>query len=112
MGSIKGITIIAVIALGAALAFAAGSAADGKKLFNDPALGGSSNGLSCNSCHTGGKGIEQARTKEYTTFMRQGAGSLEEVVNICITNPLKGKALPTGSEEMQDIVAYIRSLGK
>ena len=112
MGTVKSITIIAVIALSAARALAAGDATEGKRLFNDTTLGGSTNGLSCNSCHMDGKGIKQAGTKKYTTFMGQGAGSIEEVVNICITSPLKGKALPAGSKQMQDIVAYIRSLGK
>ena len=60
MRLMKAITIIAVITLSAALALAAGDATKGKKLFNDPTLGGSTNERTCNSCHTGGKGIEQA----------------------------------------------------
>ena len=112
MRLIKVITIIAVISLSAALALATGDAQEGKKLFNDPTLGGSTNERSCNSCHMGGKGIEQAGTKVYTKFMGQGVSSLEEVINVCITNPLRGKALPSESKQMQDIVAYIRTLGK
>jgi len=112
MKHIKVITIIAVITLGVAFAFAAGSAENGKKLFNDPALAGSANSRSCNTCHPDGKGLESAGTKQFTSFMRQDMASLEEVVNTCITNPLGGKALEADSKEMQDIVAYIKSIGK
>jgi cytochrome c len=44
--------------------------------------------------------------------MGMAMSSLEEVVNTCIEKPLKGKALDTNSQEMQDVVAYIKSLGK
>jgi len=112
MKLIKVITVIAAITLSFAIAFAAGNAADGKKLFNDPALAGSSNSRSCNTCHPGGKGLEEAGTRKFTTFMGTGMTSLEEVINTCITNPLGGRALEEDSKEMQDIVAYIKSLGK
>lgn len=112
MKLIKAVTVIAVITLCFAIAFAAGDAAKGKKLFNDPAFAGSPNSKSCNTCHQDGKRLEKAGTKKYTTFMGMGITSLEEVVNTCITNPLKGKALAVDSKEMKDIVAYIKSLGK
>jgi cytochrome c len=94
------------------LAYAGGDAERGKALFNDPTLGGSANARSCNTCHPGGSGIEKAGTKKYTKFMGMAMSSLEEVVNTCIEKPLKGKALDTNSQEMQDVVAYIKSLGK
>ena len=94
------------------IAFAAGSVENGKKLYNDPTLGGSTNPKSCNTCHPGGKGIEHSGTKEYSSLMGLVATSLEDVVNICIERPLGGKALAHDSQQMQDIVAYIRSLAK
>ena len=112
MKLLKILTIIAAIALSFTLAFAAGNAADGKKLFNDPTLGGSTNSKSCNTCHPGGQRLEKAGSKQFTTFMRKKITSLEEVINTCITTPLKGKALAVDSQEMQDIVAYIKTLGK
>lgn len=39
-------------------------------------------------------------------------GSLEEAVNICIVNANKGNELRVDSNEMQEIVSYIKSLGK
>ena len=112
MKLIKAVTVIAVLTLCFAVAFAAGNAADGKKLFNDPTLGGSTNSKSCNTCHPGGQRLEKAGTKQYTTFMKMKISSLEEVINTCITTPLKGKAIAVDSKEMQDIVAYIKSLVK
>jgi len=69
-------------------------------LFNDPALGGSTNDKSCGSCHPDGKGLEKA------------SGNIAEAVNRCIKNPLAGKGLDMDSQEMKDIVAYIKSLKK
>ena len=106
------LVISVAIMLAAVPAFGAGDAVNGKRLFNDPALGGSENELTCNSCHSDGARIEHAGTKKYTSLMGQPAGSLEDVVNICIVRPLKGKALKKDSKEMKDIVAYIKSLAK
>ena len=114
MKSIRTSTVLAVffIALGFSLAFAAGDLANGKALYNDPTLGGSANDLSCNSCHPDGNGIEHSGSKSYSSLMGQRAGSLEDVVNICIQRPLKGKAIAKDSKQMKDIIAYIKSLGK
>jgi cytochrome c len=105
-----------VIGLAASLGFTGGmmegDAAKGKALFNDPkAFGGST---SCSSCHPDGKGLEESGMmgkKEWDT----PAGtykSLEEAINICITRANKGSAIDPQSQEMKDMVAYIKSLGK
>jgi cytochrome c553 len=107
------ISLFSLIALSliASFAFAAGDVEKGKALFNDPNLG--TNGSTCGTCHPGGKGLEKSGAmdkKEWTT----PAGiekSLEDAINICITMALKGKALDKKSEKMQDLVAYIKSLG-
>jgi mono/diheme cytochrome c family protein len=82
------------------LALAAGNAEKGKALFSDPKLGGGTTGMSCNSCHQDGKGVEKAADRK----------DLEKQVNACIKNALKGKGIDPKSAEMADIVAYIRSL--
>ncbi len=81
-------------------AFGAGDAAKGKALFNDTKLGNSASGKSCNSCHPDGKGLEKAG----------GRKDLEAFVNSCIENALKGSPIDPGSEEMANLVGYIRSL--
>jgi cytochrome c len=79
---------------------AAGDMEKGKALFNDPKFGGGTAGVSCNSCHPDGKGLEKAADKK----------DLEKFINACIKNALKGKGIDTKSAEMTDIVAYIKSL--
>jgi len=89
-----------------------GDAEKGKALFNDPkSFGGN---VSCSSCHPNGKGLEKTGMMGRTEW-KNPAGtykSLEEAVNVCITAANKGKAIDAQSQEMKDMIAYIRSLGK
>lgn len=82
------------------LAIAAGDVAKGKALFNDPKFGGGTAGVSCNSCHPDGKGLEKAGDMK----------GLEKQVNACVQNALKGKGIDPKSAEMTDILAYLKSL--
>lgn len=82
----------------------------GKALFNDPAFAGGK--IACNSCHPNGKGLEDAATKKKLMTPAGPADSLEEAINLCIVNAAKGNAIGTDSDQMKDLVAYIRSLGK
>lgn len=84
----------------------------GKSIFNDAKLGGGTSGKSCNSCHPDGKGVEKSGEKKEFGIMGKQQKSLEEAVNFCIENALKGKAIDSKSGQMKDIVAYIKSLGK
>ena len=72
----------------------------GKQLFTSTQLGTS--GKSCNSCHPGGKGLEKAAM--------YGEGELGEIINQCIINPLKGKALDPASAEMKSLIMYLKTL--
>ncbi len=98
------IAIFSVISLSLifSLAVAAGNAEKGKALFNDPKLGAGTAGVSCNSCHPDGKGLEKAANWKDK--------DLEKQVNLCIKNALKGKGIDAKSAEMADIVAYLKSL--
>ncbi|RJQ56876.1 MAG: hypothetical protein C4526_00555 [Nitrospiraceae bacterium] len=81
----------------------------GKTLFNDPkAFGGS---VSCASCHPDGKGLEKSGMKKEWKNPAGTFKSLEEAINACITMANKGKAIDVKSQEMKDMVAYIKSLG-
>ena len=96
------ITMLSMISVNLifSLAIAAGDMEKGKALFNDPKFGGGTAGVSCNSCHPDGKGLEKAADKK----------DLEKFVNACIKNASKGKGIDTKSAEMADIVVYIKSL--
>jgi cytochrome c len=89
-----------VLAGSFSIALATGDAEKGKILFSDTKLGGATAGMSCNSCHPGGKGLEKAGDRK----------DLPKVVNACIGNALKGKPLDLKSSEMADLVAYVKSL--
>jgi cytochrome c len=93
------------------LAFAEGNAEKGKELFNDPKLGNATSGKSCNTCHPDGKGLDNKATdKEDFNIGGKEKKSLEEAINFCIENAIKGKPLDPESEQMKDLVAYIKSL--
>ncbi len=80
----------------------------GKALFNDPKFAG---GLkACNGCHPAGSGLEKAGDKKEFNIMGGTQKSLEEAVNFCIVNASKGKAIDAKSDQMKDMVAYIKSL--
>jgi cytochrome c len=76
------------------------SVALGKKLFNDPSLGGAAGAKTCASCHPNGKGVENAWKNP----------NLAKQINTCILGALKGKPLPLESVEMKSLVLYHQSL--
>jgi hypothetical protein len=78
----------------------------GKTLFNDPKLGGGTSGKSCGTCHPDGKGLEGVSSKKEW----KGFKTLEEAANMCITKALQGKALDAKSEQMKDLVSYLKSI--
>jgi mono/diheme cytochrome c family protein len=80
----------------------------GKALFSDPKFAGGQK--ACNECHPNGKGLENAADKKEFNIMGKKQKGLEEAVNFCIVNANKGKAIDVKSEQMKDMVAYIRSL--
>ncbi|MEW6002507.1 MAG: hypothetical protein AB1638_07670 [Nitrospirota bacterium] len=91
-------------------AFAAGDAAKGKALFNDPKF--SSGTTACSSCHPDGKGLEKAGEKGRTEW-KNPAGtwlSLEDASNVCLIMANKGKAIDPRGQEMKNLLAYIKSL--
>jgi len=96
------IAFICTLAIGLIVvaALATGETAKGKILFNDPKLGGATAGISCNSCHPNGKGLEKAGDRK----------NLAEFINRCIVNANKGKPLDPKSADMADLIAYIKSL--
>jgi cytochrome c len=88
----------------------AGNVEKGKSLFNDPNFGNGTAGKSCNSCHPEGRGLEKSGEKTEFNIMGKKQNSLEEAVNFCIENALKGTPIDPEGQDMKDIVAYIKSL--
>jgi cytochrome c peroxidase len=95
--------VVLTMSAGFGLAFAMQNEASiekGKALFNDPKLG--TTGKSCNDCHTNGKGLDKAGARS----------DLERIINGCITQSIKGKALDPKSAEMQSMVLYVKSFSQ
>ena len=80
----------------------------GKKLFFDSSLG--TNGRSCSTCHPSSKKVGELAARG--TWFGGKAKTLEQAINICITGPLAGKALPEDSVELRSIAEYMKSLEK
>lgn len=78
------------------------SEARGMELFSNPGLGASQNAISCATCHPDGKGMEKAAANPRLT----------EMINRCITGPLKGEPLSAESVAMQSLELYLNSLAK
>lgn len=99
------------------------SVANGKKLFNDKTLG--TTDLTCNSCHMEG-GTKEGKMEEtvipawdnlapkYPKYFAMGKRvmTLDQVVQFCIVNPLKGKALAWDDQKLTDLTAYCASVKK
>jgi len=106
----KTLVLLASLMLAGTMAYAA-SADKGKVLFESPRLGGGTTGKSCNTCHAGGKklGGDLFKRKQFT-IMGMGKKTLAEVINVCIEKPLGGKAIDPLGQEMQDLMAYMKTL--
>jgi cytochrome c5 len=112
MKSLKIVALVAIAMLLASAVLAMHHTPEdrGKTLFNDTKLGGGTAGKSCNTCHPDGKGLEGVGSK---TMWKNPGGefkSLEEAVNVCITLANKGTALDVKSEQMKDLVSYLKSI--
>lgn len=112
MKSFKIFALIAIVMLLASAVLAMSHTPEdrGKALFNDTKLGGGTSGKSCGTCHPDGKGLEGIGSKKEWKTPGGETKSLEEAVNICVTMALKGTALDVKSEQMKDLVSYIKSI--
>ena len=74
----------------------------GEEMFNDKKLSSSANESSCNSCHAGGKGLENTA----------GNSKLSKAINACLTGHMEGDKLDGRKAEMRSLKKYVQSLGK
>lgn len=83
----------------------------GKALFESPNLGGGATGKSCMTCHSGGEKLgNDLFEREDFTIMGMGKKNLAEVINVCIEKPLGGTAIDPQGQEMNDLIAYMKTL--
>jgi len=100
----RSIPLLALLGLlvwaGSVTAVEAPTAELGKTLFESTRLG--SNGKSCSSCHPGGRGLEEISAYD--------DGQLKEMINFCIRDALKGRMFASDAQELDAMLAYLRSL--
>lgn len=91
--------------------------AKGKELYGDTSL--STNGLSCNSCHTDMAGYNDTFKKAYPHYVAMGKDiyrqkklTAESMVQVCMQQPMEAKALPWDSEKLAALTAYVEVLQK
>lgn len=78
----------------------------GEKLWNNTKLGTS--GMACGHCHADGAGLKTGPFPKYIT-MADDILTLDQMINFCMINPMKGKPLPWNSEKMTALAAYART---
>lgn len=110
----KAFIVVAVLMTAGGFHLAHGGSADkGKVLFESAALGGATTGKSCATCHDGGKGLGSSLfERKHFTIMGREENRLADVVNVCIEQPLGGTALDPQGEEMNHLIAYMKTLIK
>lgn len=106
----KTLVLVAALMMTGTLVYAA-NADKGKALFESPTFGGGTTGKTCNTCHEGGEGFgSDLFERKQFTIMEMDKKTLADVINICIEKPLGGKAIDPQGEEMQDVMAYMKTL--
>lgn len=98
----KTLVLVTALMMAGSLTLAYAANVDkGRALFESPTLGGGTTGKSCATCHQGGSNLSSDLAERK---------NLADFVNTCIESPLGGKAIAVDGEEMQDLIAYMKSL--
>jgi len=81
----------------------------GKKMWNDESLGTS--GLACLSCHADYEMLNLDRNQNFPHFvkMTNDVVTLDQMINYCMINPMKGKQFEKNSKELTAMAAYFRA---
>jgi len=105
----KTIFLLVCIALFCGISSAlAADAERGKRLFEDPNLGGGTTGNSCATCHENGEGIgKDIFERSKYSIMGVEEPSVAAIVNYCIENPMGGRAIDPKGKDMEDLLAYM-----
>lgn len=79
------------------------------KLWSDTKLGTSGN--ACATCHPNGAGLKMEPFPKHIK-MAGDILTMDQMINFCMTNPMKGKPLAWNSQEMTELGAYITANSK
>jgi hypothetical protein len=73
-------------------------------LWMDASLGTS--GFSCSTCHPGGAGLKNTPWPKFIS-MADDTLTVDQMINFCMTNPMKAKPLAWNSQKMTLLAKYI-----
>lgn len=79
------------------------------KLWGSAALGTS--GASCGTCHPDGAGLKKEPFPRFIN-MTGDIVTMDQMINFCMMNPMKGKPLKWNSKEMTALAGYITANAK
>jgi cytochrome c len=97
--------------LGVAALSGAADLERGRLLFADPALGGSTWGKNCLTCHAGGEGLgKDFQLKEQFAIMGLQQAGLAEAIDFCIQVTMRGEGLDPDSRDLADLSSFLRSI--
>ena len=99
-----------VLAMGAVIPLAL-RAEEKPKHSLPPAKNGGTIGVSCGNCHPNGANTHPETYPKYQVQLQRVA-LLRDMINWCIENPVKGKALADDDPKMRALEAYILSTRK
>jgi hypothetical protein len=80
--------------------------ADGKSIFHDAKALGSTIGISCDMCHPDASNTHPETYPKYQVQLQRVA-LLRDMIDWCIENPIKGKALDPNDPKLRALEAYI-----
>ncbi|PIP02402.1 MAG: hypothetical protein COW18_05405 [Zetaproteobacteria bacterium CG12_big_fil_rev_8_21_14_0_65_54_13] len=81
----------------------------GKQMWNDENLGTS--GMACLSCHSDHDLLNLDRNQNFPHYVKMVGDvvSLDQMINYCMLNPMKGKPFAKDSKELTAMAAYYRA---
>jgi thiosulfate dehydrogenase len=80
--------------------------AEGKRVFHDDKALGSTIGISCDMCHPDAANTHPETYPKYQVQLQRVA-LLRDMIDWCIENPIKGKALNPNDPKLRALEAYI-----
>jgi len=80
----------------------------GRKMWNDESLGTS--GVACLSCHADHELLNLDKGERFPHFVKMVGDvvTLDQMINYCMLNPMKGKQLDANSKEMTAMAAFFQ----
>ncbi len=81
----------------------------GRKMWSDESLGTA--GVSCQSCHADYELLNLEKRQNFPHFvgMVGDVVTLDQMINYCMINPMKGKQFEKNSKELTAMAAYFRA---